>query len=435
MKHDSQETPKRLNRGLVFRTVLGLSCLVMPTTVIAVAPNALTAKVDSTRRNQAPKLYIQDETYADQDYIKSEITFVNYVRDRTEADVQLTITCQTTANGGQEYCLTFQGLGSYHDINAVLKQTTAPDATGDEIRKALVDGIKRGLVAYVSRTSLRDNLSVEFKPPAAPTRVTDPWHNWVFSLSLYGFANGVQDCQYVNGYFNPDIKRVTDNEKFDLSGGLAATGRRFDLGDSILTALVRGYSADAFYARRLSNHFAIGVDLDYVTSDYSNIRLGFDAAPKFEYDLVPYSEYVRHKIFIQLAPTVLYRSYFDSTICDRLSETRLQNQLVLGVKMTRPWGTIDLSATGSNYLHDFRKNRLSLQASASLRIVAGLSLSVSGGYDFINDQLSLRKREPTEDELLLGLVETATGYSYWTSLSLTYTFGSIYTNIVNPIFQ
>jgi hypothetical protein len=407
----------------------------MPTTVIAATPDTLAAKANSTWRNKAPKLYIQDETYADQDYIKSEITFVNYVRDRTEADVQLMITCQTTANGGQEYCLTFEGLGSYHDINAVLKQTTAPDATNDEIRKALVDGIRRGLVAYVSRTSLRDDLSVEFKPSTAQAAVTDPWHNWVVSLSLYGYASGVQGCQFVNGYFNPDIKRVTDNERFDLSGILAATRRWFDLDSTSLTALVRGYSADAFYARRLSNHFALGADLGYLTNDYSNVRLGFSAAPKLEYDLVPYSEYVRHKIFVQFAPTGLYRSYFDTTIYDRLSEMRLQNQLVLGVDMTRSWGTINLSATGSNYLHDFSRNRLSLDASASLRIVAGLSLSLSGGYDFINDQLSLRKREPTEEELLLSLVETATGYSYWTSINLTYTFGSAFTNIVNPIFQ
>jgi hypothetical protein len=434
MKYNPKAAPKRLNRGLALATVLNLSCLVLPTTAIAAKPDTLVAKADSAWRNQAPKLYVQDETYADEDYIKSEITFVNYVRDRTEADVQLIVTNQTTANGGREYCLTFQGMGSYHDIGAVLKHTTAPDATDDEIRKALVDGIKRGLVAYVSRTGLRDNLSVGFTPPTASTVVADPWHNWVISLSLYGYANGVESNRYMYGYFCPAIQRVTDDEKINLSGGLSVTRHEFDLGSSSLTATVRGYSADAFYARRLSNHIGLGVALGYLTSDYKNIRLGFSAAPKFEYDLVSYSEYVKHKIFVQFAPAALYGSFFDTTLDNRLSATRFQNQLVLGVKMTRPWGTIDLSATGSHYLYDFSKNRLSLQASASLRIVAGLALSLSGGYDFINDQLSLRKRDPTEEELLLDLRETATGYSYWTSINLTYTFGSIYTNIVNPIF-
>jgi len=57
-----------------------------------------------------------------------------------------------------------------------------------------------------------------------------------------------------------------------------------------------------------------------------------------------------------------------------------------------------------------------------------------GGYSFIRDQLSLRKEGASEQERLLRLREIETGYSYWISFGLTYTFGSIYSNIVNPIF-
>jgi hypothetical protein len=39
-----------------------------------------------------------------------------------------------------------------------------------------------------------------------------------------------------------------------------------------------------------------------------------------------------------------------------------------------------------------------------------------------------------EEEILLRLREQATEYSFWTLLSIIYTFGSIYSNIVNPIF-
>lgn len=39
-----------------------------------------------------------------------------------------------------------------------------------------------------------------------------------------------------------------------------------------------------------------------------------------------------------------------------------------------------------------------------------------------------------EEEILLRLREQATEYSFWTLLSIVYTFGSIYSNIVNPIF-
>jgi hypothetical protein len=84
--------------------------------------------------------------------------------------------------------------------------------------------------------------------------------------------------------------------------------------------------------------------------------------------------------------------------------------------------------------HDFSRNRLSLNADITLRIVAGLSLSLSGNYSFIHDQLGLRKEGATEQERLLRLRELGTGYSYYAYIGLSYAFGSIYSNIVNPIF-
>jgi hypothetical protein len=396
--------------------------------------NAQTTNPDSLWRNSAPKLYIQDETGLDLDYIKSEIIFVNYVRERNDADIHLIIAYQTTGSGGKEYSLTFEGLGRFHDIGYVLKQATQPDATDDEIRKALVAAIKRGLAAYLSRTDLSNRIKIEFTPPTTETQVIDKWHNWVFSITLDGYANGVKDYSYWYYDLYPEIKCIADNMKIDIDGGAYVYQHRFVLDTSVVKATSRSYYADVFCARKLSQHFSAGGWFGYSTSDYNNIRLGLSVAPKFEYNLVPYSEYVRHKVYIQFTPVVVYRSYLDTTLYNLMKETRFENELELGVTMTRPWGTLDLSTTGSHYLHDFSKNRLSLSGSVSLRVIAGLSVSVSGGCSFIHDQLSLRKEGASEQERLLRLREQATGYSYWTSFTITYTFGSIYSNIVNPIF-
>jgi hypothetical protein len=417
----------------MLRTMLALG-LALTAAARAEPSDSTAARPDSSWRDLAPRLYIQDETWSDIDFIKTEVTFVNYVRDRTEADVQLTITCQATGDGGREYCLAFLGLGSYRDINSVLKHTTAPDATPDEARKTLVDNIKRGLVPYVARTGLRDALNIEFTPPAAPAAVTDPWHNWVFSFSLYGWADG--DQTYSSIFYNarPKVSRVTETEKLVFAGGVSTTRSQFVLDTTVITALSRSYSADAAYGRKLSNHLALGGRFWYNTSDYNNVRYGFVLGPKLEYNFVSYSEYARHKVYIQLIPVGGYGSYFDTTLYNKLSEYAVQNEVVLGATLTRPWGTVELSADGSHYLHDFTKNRLSLYGSVSLRVIAGLSVSFSGGYNFIHDQITLRKAGATEEERLLRLREMATGYSYWTSVSVTYTFGSVFSNIVNPIF-
>jgi hypothetical protein len=71
----------------------------------------------------------------------------------------------------------------------------------------------------------------------------------------------------------------------------------------------------------------------------------------------------------------------------------------------------------------------------NLRLFRGLSLNVNGFYSRIHDQLNLPRGEATDDEILLRRIQLATDYQYFTSFGITYTFGSIYSNIVNPRMQ
>jgi hypothetical protein len=52
----------------------------------------------------------------------------------------------------------------------------------------------------------------------------------------------------------------------------------------------------------------------------------------------------------------------------------------------------------------------------------------------IHDQINLVKQDLTYDEILLQRKEIATQYEYYLSFGLSYTFGSIYNNVVNPRF-
>src|SRR6267143_921287 len=67
---------------------------------------------DTTRTVQdtAVRVFLDcPDTFCDFDYYRTEITFVNWVRDRQFAQVHLLITTQDTG-GGREYTLTFIGL-------------------------------------------------------------------------------------------------------------------------------------------------------------------------------------------------------------------------------------------------------------------------------------------------------------------------------------
>jgi len=52
----------------------------------------------------------------------------------------------------------------------------------------------------------------------------------------------------------------------------------------------------------------------------------------------------------------------------------------------------------------------------------------------IHDQLSLPKGEATLEQVLLRRTMLETNYNYYFSIGLSYTFGSIYSNVVNPRF-
>lgn len=52
----------------------------------------------------------------------------------------------------------------------------------------------------------------------------------------------------------------------------------------------------------------------------------------------------------------------------------------------------------------------------------------------IHDQLSLPKGTATLEQVLLRRTMLETNYSYYFSIGLSYAFGSIYSNVVNPRF-
>jgi len=137
----------------------------------------------------APKVYIDCE-WCDINYIRTEITFVNYVRDRKEAQVHVLITTQRTGSGGDEYTLAFMGQNEFQGIDDTLKYYSHQTNTEDEIQQGLVKILKMGLMRYVAKTPIGDRISISLMEQVKPTSVIEKWNFWVFSLSAQGFFNG-----------------------------------------------------------------------------------------------------------------------------------------------------------------------------------------------------------------------------------------------------
>jgi hypothetical protein len=117
-----------------------------------------------------------------------------------------------------------------------------------------------------------------------------------------------------------------------------------------------------------------------------------------------------------------------------MQETLFNQSLTMTLEIREPWGSVSTSLEGSHYFHDFKKNRLELRGFLDFRVFKGLSVDISGRYELIRDQLSLAVGEASLDEVLLARKELATSYDYSISAGLRYTFGSVYSNVVNPRF-
>ena len=85
----------------------------------------------------------------------------------------------------------------------------------------------------------------------------------------------------------------------------------------------------------------------------------------------------------------------------------------------------------SNYLHDISKRSLEFDSFVSFRVFKGLSARVSADFELINDQLNLPKRNATVEEILLRQRQLATAFDMGFGVGLSYTFGSMYNNIIN----
>lgn len=113
-------------------------------------------------KQSAPRVYLDFEK-GDPDFIRTEIPFVNYVRDRKEADIHILVTTQATGGGGTEYAMAFLGQGDFASLSGNLIYASAKTDTEDEVRKGYVAVLKMGLVPFVARTPIRDLLSIEFR--------------------------------------------------------------------------------------------------------------------------------------------------------------------------------------------------------------------------------------------------------------------------------
>ena len=268
---------------------------------------------------------------------------------------------------------------------------------------------------------------------------SDKWDSWVFKTSLSGWFNGQQTYTSNNVYGSFTANRVTEDWKINLRARLSYGREKFEIDDEetgteIVTSETNSKSLNALVVKSLSDHWSYGGSVYFGSSTFNNLDRSISMMPGIEYDIFPYSQSTRKQLRILYSVGYNYFNYIDTTVYNMTEEGHAQHSINIAYAVLQKWGHIDLSSEYSNYLYDWSKNNISVYGNFSLRLLKGLSLNFSGGASMLHDQLGLAKTGATTEEILLKKKELATQFRYWGSFGVSYTFGSMYNNVVNPRF-
>lgn len=388
---------------------------------------------NSIQRADGLRIFI-DCARCDMNYIRDEVPYVNYVRDVKEAQLYILETREQTGSGGNKYTYAFVGQQEFKGMNDTLIYSSRPDDTRDYQRIWRTQMIKMGLMSYVAKTPLYSEVLIDPTERVEREVVEDKWDNWVFELEFEPDFEGEESYKELELQNSVSASKITHDWKLELDFDYRYTRTKYTYDDTLYTNDKSYQGLEMLVVKSLGEHWSAGLRSELLSSSYTNIDFALDILPSLEYNIFPYSKSTHRQLRFLYGIGSSWRIYNDSTIYDEVEELLWKQQLEIAYQVQEKWGSVNVSLMGSNFFHDLSMNRVEFGGFVSIRIFKGLSLRVRGSVGRINDQLSLVKGEASEAEILLQLQELQTSYQMEGGLGLTYTFGSIYNNIVNPRF-
>ena len=378
----------------------------------------------------------------DTDFLRREILFVNYVRDSPDAQVHVLVTVEGTGGGGAAWTLDFYGLDEFTGLDDQLMFYTSQDDTDDSRRRALARTLSLGLVRYAMRTALGKQLEVIARPnelfgesgPSNAQPEDDPWNFWAFRTRFNMSAEAEERDSERRFYGSLSANRTTEAWKVRLGVNTSYREDSFELNDSTYTNVRRNNSFDARFIKSAGEHVGIGFGGSAITSTYRNQDLTLRVAPAIEYNFFPYSESTRRQFTVSYSAGYNDFRYEETTIFDKLMEKRINHAIQSTYEVNEPWGESEFTAEFSQFLDDPSQRRVVLYGEIDIRLFRGFFLNLEGNSSLIRDQIYLAKRTATDSEILVRQRQLETDYEWEFRVGFTYSFGSIFNNVVNSRF-
>jgi hypothetical protein len=374
------------------------------------------------------------------DFVRQEISIATFVRDRLDADVHVIAKNNNNSVGTQINSFFIIGRNLFEGKFDTLNFPYPLNSTEAEKRKIWVHQLKIALIPFLAKTSLMNDVSIEVHEKekadtSANAKVKDPYNFWVFQVGLSGSFDGNQIYKSAegNGYVFADRETVVS--KTNIYASANEQYSKYNDNGTYYIYEYQQFNLGGDCAKKMNEHYAVGGGVDFTNSIYSNLKSQYTIGPKIEYSIFPYKEFNTKRWIVQYGVDARNNSYYDTTIYLKTHEFFFAQNLSSIYSLTQKWGSINVGVFWRNLLHDWSKNNLSFNGAVSARLFKGLNFSIWGNYNFVRNQINIRKGDATIDQLLAKNREILSSYGFNLGMGLSYRFGSKFNDAVNPSFK
>lgn len=401
------------------------------------SPNAVP---DTLASGRATALHIfLDCSECDPDYFRTNFTIVNYVNDSKDADVHIIVTSLPTGSGGTAYSIILLGQGRYRFMADTVLFNLSQDATTEVARAALLDKIQIGLVPYLLKTPYAEKLTLIIDESPVIENPEDPWKSWVFDISGSGSFSSQKTSRSLSLGGCLYMSKITPEIKIESSNSYSYNESKLDYYDA--DTLIYSYNLNQkdiysmnLFVKSLGNHFGIGGFASFCKSEFSNLDFQMILGPAVEFNLFSYEDASNRKLTFLYSINYEQTNYNKLTIYNKMNDHMFRHDLSINFMYLEPWGTISAYANGSAYLNDLSQYLAGVSTVAYIRLFKGLSFNISCGLNYCQNQRSLMLEAVSTEDFLTGQYEMERDFSYSAMIGISYRFGSMNNNSVNPRF-
>lgn len=389
----------------------------------------------------ALRVYLDCATFrCDRDRFRREITFVEWVREPQDAGVHVIMTSES-AGSGQRFVFDYTGRGPLNGLTDRLTYSAGATDVEEETLTGLTQTLRLGLVRFVALAGYTDAIRVETGEGAGTGRagssetVRDPWNYWVFSTRFSAELDREDREESDQFSISASANRTTEEWKIDLSFYGSKNRQQYEISDSTTFTSERDdWSSDAVIVKSLSDNWSVGASAEVGTSTRLNQDLQLELLPAVEWNYYPWQDASRRRFVVFYGAGVQYLDYEKVTIFGKETQTVWRHRLDISYRSQETWGNARLGLEANQILDDAEKFSFQVNGRIEYRLIRGLSLSLDGNYEIIQDQIYLSGEGLTPEEILTRQRQLETGSRLSFDIGVSYRFGSIYNSIVNSRF-